>query len=75
MAIPYDLTMVASMRRVEFGVSILVLFFFFQNVWGHSQKCILGVSLKNMNITREMRTHNIEYGLVSFTVRHSTSEK
>ena len=49
-------------------------FNFFQNRPGHFQKCILGVSLKHMNITWEMRTHNIEYGLVSFTVRHSTSE-
>ena len=38
MAIPYDLTKVANMRRVEFGVSILVLFFFFK---------MYGVILKN----------------------------
>ena len=49
--------------------------FFFSKCMGSFSKMHLGVSLKNMNITREMRKHNIEYGLVSFTVRHSTSEK
>ena len=42
MAIPYDLTMVANMRRVEFGVSILVLFFFFSKCMGSFSKMHFG---------------------------------